>query len=251
MAKPQPWYASWSQSPKGPHHGKHRRTSPKAHSDSANGTGAGNDGADAFSSAVTPKKGTVFRTSLLAASWRILLGGQPLSAGIDPSQGTGLISNYHAYVLLHEPSTIPYAGIRAGEITGHRAWFLYQGKLCSIAHFFLWEPGKVITGDINAHVGRIWNPIMGGVYAFSTLNHFRAAMAKWDSSWPKLLYRNKFDYADPYQVDGIVWGTISMWGNVVEHEKGYRAEFAKITSLREALGQCYLPDLRKLYGIPQ
>lgn len=52
-------------------------------------------------------------------------------------------------------------------------------------------------------------------------------------------------------------GTVLLWGDIVEHERGYRAEFAKVRSIdwlypdvdmmgREAI---VLNDLRRTYGV--
>lgn len=54
----------------------------------------------------------------------------------------------------------------------------------------------------------------------------------------------------------MVRGTVSLWGEVVEHEKGWRAEYASIRSLDEVLfadspeeGATLLARLRDVYGV--
>ena len=46
----------------------------------------------------------------------------------------------------------------------------------------------------------------------------------------------------------VIFGTIKMWGEIVEHELGYRAEFAKIISLDQGNPKS-LTKLRTIYGL--
>jgi hypothetical protein len=55
--------------------------------------------------------------------------------------------------------------------------------------------------------------------------------------------------AEAGQAYGSVLGTVELWGNVVEHEFGYRAEYARIRSL-DFIAE-HIADhqaLRRLYG---
>lgn len=45
----------------------------------------------------------------------------------------------------------------------------------------------------------------------------------------------------------FVSGTVRLWGDVVEHEFGYRAEFAKLHSLDKIYGDGDLAALRAKY----
>ena len=247
--------------PKGPHHGKHRRPNPQAHSDPIDGASPADDGADAFR--------PIIRTRLPAASWRLLSGGQPL-ASQDPDPSVDFLPGIHQRLLstmiygnspaldILPKAPTPYAGILAGEITGHRAWFLYQGKLCSLAHFFLWEPGQTVSGDIDKAVDQAGLcPIMGGIYSFRTYDYVKDVLdLDWPSNqmnWPRMSGFDSsiaaFGSATRYQIDAIVWGTILQWGDVVEHQKGYRSQFAKVASLDGFYGQCDLDSLRQTYGV--
>lgn len=45
-------------------------------------------------------------------------------------------------------------------------------------------------------------------------------------------------------------GTVALWGEVIEHEEGYRAEFAKVMSINRLIGEGgNLDELRALYGV--
>jgi len=73
------------------------------------------------------------------------------------------------------------------------------------------------------------------------------------------------DYVEGYSLvailegDDIIIGKVKLWGDVVEHEHGYRAEFAKIVSLDEVAGGMVtlsppmqnqiLAPLREQYGV--
>ena len=51
-----------------------------------------------------------------------------------------------------------------------------------------------------------------------------------------------------------VFGTVALWGEVIEHEIGYRAEFARVASLDYLGGMepeevVMLERLRKIYGV--
>lgn len=101
------------------------------------------------------------------------------------------------------------AGIRAGEIIAYRAWMLRErdpcrGLLDSMFAAYVWHPGQIASSD---------NLYFHGVHAFKTL-----AQAT--------------DYYRYHQREfHVVFGEVALWGTVVEHEKGYRAEFAKITKI--------------------
>jgi hypothetical protein len=47
-----------------------------------------------------------------------------------------------------------------------------------------------------------------------------------------------------------VFGKVKIWGEIVEHEAGYRSEFAKIVSLDYG-GPELLDKLRKIYRVNQ
>lgn len=141
-----------------------------------------------------------------------------------------------------KPPAIPHAGIRTGEIIGHRLWWVVRNfdgepSLCSLAHNRIWRPGEIIRGDTNQIVDHDPYMVMliwGGTYAFSDPAALDLEISEMLVSIEKTKhYRRIGIVVHPLlgQQLGFAKGTIKMWGDVVEHETGYRAEFAKLHSL--------------------
>jgi hypothetical protein len=68
---------------------------------------------------------------------------------------------------------------------------------------YVWEPDKPASGDVRIH----------GIYSFRNV------------------IRSKRQYGYPLSSGPIVLGKVTIWGEIVEHEAGYRSEFARIVSL--------------------
>lgn len=199
-------------------YGKHRRTSPPAYGYTVIGTDPGSGGTDKNFPGIT----------------RISFGST------EPA----------------EP-TIPYAGIRTGELIGHRLWWVIDTNagplLSSLAHKFIWLPGQTIRGDINAPVeGPLgWMGVMGGVYSHKESNDLISEIRIWGTMTANAdAFQLAFfgGWCPLNETKTLVRGTIKMWGEVVEHDTGYRAEFAKIVSLDEvATGEVDIETLRRKY----
>lgn len=101
---------------------------------------------------------------------------------------------------------IPREGIRAGEITAYRAWKITRdGRyLRSVTVENIWLPESPMEGDINFCLG---------VHCFNSMAHLDNEI-----------------YCDGY-MSTLVLGSINIWGEIVEHQKGYRAQFASVRSL--------------------
>lgn len=230
MAKPRKFYESLNQ-PQWTPNGKHRRTSPTAHRDSGKQP--------------DPSTGGPITFAQWSQACRVSIEFSPI------------------------PPTIPYAGIRTGELIGYRAWRVIQEGgniyLCSLAHHREWLPGEIVQGDINQVIDATPNPfyppIMGGVYAHfemeqvleQTRNEITASYpvkrVKSTLSMTRSLGLLTYGYSTYETIDvfGIAYGTIEMWGEVVEHEFGYRSEFAKVNSIDDAFGKVDLNALRQKY----
>jgi len=104
------------------------------------------------------------------------------------------------------PPPVEDAGIRTGEITGYRAWILHDGLLHSVFWYYIWHP-KVVGHAIVNDQG-------SGFYAFKTPE--------------KAISEYQF-YT--MEADGVIFGEVLLWGKVIEHERGYRAEYASIKCL--------------------
>jgi hypothetical protein len=109
--------------------------------------------------------------------------------------------------------TLRHEGVRVGEIIAYRAWRVIEAnwlrKGDDLLHSvfmqdYVWHPDRPASGDVRTH----------GIYSFRDL------------------VRCKDDYGYTQGRQGtLLFGKVKIWGEVVEHEAGYRSEFAKIVSL--------------------
>lgn len=165
--------------------------------------------------------------------------------GISPAfRGMRLLN------LDYPPAPCPslHREMKIGEITAYRCWRLEGCSLRSVYMHDIWAPNQIMEGrEIEDWSER-------GIHAWKDLNspkfnqYIRGYLNVRQDPW----YQPGDD-----QATVIVTGTVLLWGDVVEHEHGYRAEFAKINSLdwlypdaslmgreRETLA-----NLRNLYGV--
>lgn len=123
----------------------------------------------------------------------------------------------------HEPLKID--GIKLGEIIAFRGWRVTaQGFLRSMSADVIWGPGEPMEGKTESK--REHN----GVYAYKTAR----------------------DFLKEHATDLDVYGKVALWGDIIEHELGYRAQFAKVVSLehylkREAPHKISIKELRQKY----
>jgi hypothetical protein len=108
--------------------------------------------------------------------------------------------------------TLRHEGVRVGEIIAYRAWRVIGNWVRSgddllhsvFVQDYVWYPDRPASGDVKTH----------GIYSCRDL------------------VRCKDDYGYIQGRQGILlFGTVKIWGEVVEHKAGYRSEFAKIVSL--------------------
>jgi hypothetical protein len=162
--------------------------------------------------------------------------GSPGAGGIPVAKFTGYGAGFAGPVTTASPnpggivnlgSSLPPhannfedAGIVAGEVIGYRCWRLKPDGLLYSAYRddFCWKPGEVAEGDASGG---------DGVHAFKSI----ILMAHY-AGVP----------------DGYVTGTVDLWGEVYEHERGYRASKAAIRSIDES-SYYDAKALRKLYGL--
>lgn len=224
MSKPLKFYQTLNQAPRSARqHGKHWRTSPPAYGSPVVGTdhSAG-------------RSTTVYSWSTIGSA---LTWNEP-----EPPK----------------PPTVPYAGIRTGELIGYRLWWLLPQGISSLAHKRIWEPGETVEGNLDETVN-IFGTIWGGTYAFhdpSSLDREAseglAAIRDWQrlqQSNPWMIMSSPFRWEGSSEAIGLVTGTIKMWGEVVEHERGYRAQFAKLNRLDAIYGEGDINALRAKYGV--
>ena len=121
-----------------------------------------------------------------------------------------------------------HEGIRAGEIVAYRAWRVIVPGLFRrgddllhsvLMRDYVWLPDAPASGDITTH----------GIYSF---HHVIRSVAEYS-----------------YNVHGtLLFGKVKIWGEVVEHERGYRSEFGKIISLDYGPSEL-LDKFRKVYRL--
>lgn len=145
----------------------------------------------------------------------------------------------------------------AGEFIGHRAWivrgldyipgldYLYGERLWlqSFVMVYPWRPGEPVCDTSYDSRKHIEEQNMVGVWAFK--NH-DDLLSDFISGWTGVEYP-------------IVVGTAWMWGTVIEHTKGYRAQYSTVRSLDKIYAgwsgelnpEEALEKLRELYVKPE
>ncbi len=107
---------------------------------------------------------------------------------------------------------LKHDGIRVGEIIAYRAWRViepsWMHKSDNLLHSvfmkdYVWHPGRPASGDVRRH----------GIYSLRNV------------------IRSRQDYGYPNAGGPLLLGSVKIWGEIVEHEAGYRSEFARIISL--------------------
>ena len=124
--------------------------------------------------------------------------------------------------------------IRAGEIIGWRIWRLCNGLLQSVIVPYTWYPGE-FERSTSKHGGYFnYNP---GYHAF---RHKEQA----ERDTPMHAFKSP-----------VVIGSVAMWGEVIEHQYGWRSEYAAVRSLIKITGDIrfrsthwLLIELREKYG---
>ena len=129
--------------------------------------------------------------------------------------------------------TVENTGIEVGEIIAWRAWRIKDGMLISLVMNTPWLPNETVEGSIKGY-GDYGMPL--GIHSF------KKAGDAWNGN--------------EYVTDGeiIVAGQVALWGEVVEHEEGYRAENARVHSLdfirpETPENEAMLAKLRQRYGL--
>lgn len=95
--------------------------------------------------------------------------------------------------------------VTLGEITGWRIWLVRYGYLLSPFRETVWPTDGPVAGDPGAGFG---------IFAFK--ERFRAVEEARQMASPGL---------------AIAYGSVRIWGEVAEHRRGYRAQFARIATL--------------------
>jgi len=88
---------------------------------------------------------------------------------------------------------------------------------------YIWHLDEPASGDVRTH----------GIYSFQDV------------------IRSKEEYGYDSSVSGsLLFGKVKIWGEIVEHQEGYRSEFGKIVSLDYGDPEL-LDKFRKIYRVNQ
>jgi hypothetical protein len=144
----------------------------------------------------------------------------------------GTVAVYSALAAAVQNSTptkplepLPSAGMKVEDLIGWRIWRVKNGHLWSYSADYAWMPGEVSEGVPGDHDG-------AGIWAFKDK-------------------RRAFQKAVEHGY-GYVWGSVLLWGHVVEHKDGYRASKARIVSIAGATRDVtreVLADLCEIHGV--
>src|SRR5262245_61501086 len=129
--------------------------------------------------------------------------------------------------------------VRAGEVIGWRCWRLCNGLLNSVFVSYTWRPGIFERSSAERYLSqdRGYHPLSDnpGYHAFRD----------------KERAESEASYHDWFPA---VIGSAAMWGEVIEHEHGWRSEYAAVRSLTEITGDIsfsrkhwLLQELREKY----
>lgn len=115
-----------------------------------------------------------------------------------------------------EPPKPPkHEGFVLGELVGHRCWCVNKsGFLTSITADEIWAPDEPMTtkNGVAGIEGRGEGDV--GIHAFKLQRHALKLADDWGGG-----------------LAPMVWGRVHLWGDIVEHEIGYRAEYARIFAI--------------------
>ncbi len=110
-------------------------------------------------------------------------------------------------------NSLKHEGVRVGEIIAYRAWRVIEpswsqpgdDRLHSVfVRDYVWPPDEPASGDVRTH----------GIYSFRDV----------------ICAREEYGYS-PLGSGPLLFGKVKIWGEIVEHEAGYRSQFGKIVSL--------------------
>jgi len=126
--------------------------------------------------------------------------------------------------------------IRAGEIIGWRFWKLGNGLLESSFVSYTWRPGVFERSSFRP-MGHHAHGNNFGYHAYKEQDQAEREASMYIRWWPAVV------------------GCVAMWGEVVEHENGWRSEYAGVRSLLKITGdfgdwskERFLLNLREKYG---
>lgn len=148
--------------------------------------------------------------------------------------------------------------IKMGEITGYRCWRIENGLLRSVYQKDIWYPGKILEGreleDWGQRGVHSWKQPNSRQFLEYLVGYLAYVADPAQSQWMSI---NGNGSRIVVSNTALVTGSVILWGDVVEHDHGYRGEFAKVKSLdwlfpsQGMMGkeQSTLDNLRREYGV--
>jgi len=112
-----------------------------------------------------------------------------------------------------------------------RVWEIKDEKLLSIVNSSCWKSGKAYSSHVDAYYG-INNIYQNGIHSWKTKEQAFDYFILWFTA---------------YFNDSWCFGELYSWGKIIEHEFGYRSEFAypkKLYAENQELAQ----KLQNFYG---
>lgn len=188
----------------------------------------------------------------LTASQMQALYNSMIQAG--PAMSANAIRQLYLYGDFEERAepALKREGVVAGEIVGYRCWKILKGLLRSVYQKDTWLPGQVLEGrelgDWDSRGIHAWKDKGSKQYH----DYIRGYLNQEDDPYTRFVGTRESTLRP-----AMVTGTVFLWGDVVEHERGWRAEFARVRSLdwlypdETMMGreQEALEDLRARYAL--
>lgn len=137
------------------------------------------------------------------------LYNNPYQSTHQPNSGTISTALHPGYFAIDSACSstrkpLESAGIKVGEIIGWRMWQLKGDYLMSYSADRIYAPGEPMKGEPSDYNNE-------GIWAFKEKNRALQKMLK--------------------GIGPSVYGSVKMWGKIIEHELGYRSEFASVASI--------------------
>lgn len=173
-------------------------------------------------------------------------------ANLDPNYGTGLSAQALANLRPGRVTSLPQATWRtfnlidqveinrpplkrsdviAGEIIGHRCWRIENGLLRSVYQTDLWYPKDILSGrelgDWDSRGIHAWKDPASKEYH----DYIRGYLNAHEDYITNMLLYGRHSRDNAETKPAMATGTVFLWGDVVEHTRGYRAEYARVRSL--------------------
>lgn len=128
----------------------------------------------------------------------------------------------------------------SGYVVGVRGWYFYSERLQSLCHDSLWPIGLPFECEV---------PLLNGYGA--TYADIKENRNGYDRRVGIFAFKTLEQTLDSGFLQHFV-GKVALWGEVAEHEKGYRAQYAYPLTLIEARGRHGSHkgglEVAKLYG---